>query len=118
MHEISWRQKSRALWLRVGDRNTRFFHRVANFRRKFNSMSFVIVDGNRFEDCDEIKSSIHGFYKFLFTESEAWRPKVDNLRMPSLSVFAKKGLQLEFSEEEIFKALHDCCGDKSPSPYV
>ena len=63
IHEISWRQKSRALWLRVEDRNTRFVHRVANFRRKFNSMSFVIVDGNRFENWDKIKSSIHRFYK-------------------------------------------------------
>jgi len=76
----------------------------------------VIVDGNRFEDWDEMKSSINGFHKSLFTESDAWRPKVDNLRMPSLSVSAREGLQLEFSEEEIFKSLHDCCGDKSPGP--
>ena len=79
-------------------------------------MSFVIVDGNRFEDWDKMKSSIHGFYKSLFTESEAWRPKVDNLMMPSLSVSAREGLESEFLGEEIFKALHDCCGDKSPDP--
>ena len=36
--------------------------------------------------------------------------------MPPLLVSDREGLQLEFSKEEIFKALHDCCGDKSPDP--
>ena len=36
--------------------------------------------------------------------------------MPSLSVSAREGLESDFSEEEIFKTLHDCCGEKSPDP--
>eukprot|EP00253_Pinus_taeda_P024733 PITA_24733 len=36
--EASWRLKSRALWLREGDRNTKFFHNFANARRRKNSI--------------------------------------------------------------------------------
>jgi hypothetical protein len=41
--EMSWRQKSRALWLKEGDKNTIFFHRVANSHRKFNQVDSLIL---------------------------------------------------------------------------
>ncbi|RVW57158.1 hypothetical protein CK203_101758 [Vitis vinifera] len=34
MEEVHWRQLSRELWLREGDRNTGFFHRMANAHRR------------------------------------------------------------------------------------
>ena len=49
IEEISWRQKSRALWLKEGDRNTNFFQRMVNLHRKFNYLSFVVVDRVQYE---------------------------------------------------------------------
>jgi len=68
IEEISCRQKSRALWLKEGYRNTKFFHRMANFHRKFNHLSRVVVDGVQYELLQEMKGAIHDFYKYLFTE--------------------------------------------------
>ena len=45
LEEIRWRQKSRVLCVREGDRNTKFFHRIANSHRRVNSIDRLMVDG-------------------------------------------------------------------------
>lgn len=52
LEEISWRQKSRVLWLREGDNNTKLFLRMANSNRR--SIESLLGDGVFFQsgkDC-------------------------------------------------------------------
>ena len=55
MEETSWCQKSRALWLKEGDNNTRFFHHLANSNRRRSYLGSLEVDGFIFEDKEDIK---------------------------------------------------------------
>lgn len=50
LEEVSWRQKSRALWLKEGDNNTKFFHHLANSNMRNNSIESLMVDGNMMEE--------------------------------------------------------------------
>ena len=45
LEEISWRQKSQILFMKEGDNNARFFHRVANSHRRTNHIRGIEVDG-------------------------------------------------------------------------
>ena len=44
LEEISWRQ-SPVLYLKEGDSNTRFFHRMANSNRRNNCIENLMIDG-------------------------------------------------------------------------
>jgi len=58
LEEVLWRQKSRMLCIKEGDNNIKFFHKVANSRRRYNYISMVEVDGvtyeNELEMTDEV----------------------------------------------------------------
>jgi hypothetical protein len=60
--EIHWRQKSRALWLKEGDSNTWFFHKVANFHRRNNCVETLCIEGVMSHDPNEVKEHIVQFY--------------------------------------------------------
>ena len=45
LEEVSWRKKLRMLCIKEGDNNTKFFHKVANSRRRYNHISMLEVDG-------------------------------------------------------------------------
>ena len=74
--EISWRPKSRCLWLKDGDTNTKFFHKIASSNRRHNCMDRLMVENAIIEDKKQIKKKALDFFENLYTEHEGWRPTV------------------------------------------
>ena len=116
LEEIYWRQKSKALYLKEGDNNPGFFHRLANSHRRTNAMRAVEVEGILYEDESAIQDQVVGFYKSLYRESESWRPTIDGLEFANLDEIDRVTLEREFEKEEIIAALREAKGDKAPGP--
>ena len=45
MEEIMWRHKSREVWLKKRDRNTRFFHKMENSHKRRNEITRMRFNG-------------------------------------------------------------------------
>ena len=58
------------LWIKEGDNNTKFFHKMANSRSRFNHLSFLEVDGVIYEEEFEVAAQVVNYYKNLYQESE------------------------------------------------
>lgn len=73
--EIIWRQKSQVLWLREGEKNTKFFHRSIIAYRNSNRI-FEIKDdrGNTYKGHQDIKQVLVQHFKKIVKE-----PQVDRM---------------------------------------
>jgi len=58
-----WRErKSRVLWLREGDKCTKFFHTIANSNRRTNSIDSLLIGGSLSINQTKINVHISWFY--------------------------------------------------------
>ena len=65
-----WAHRSRVLWLKDGNKNTRFFHSKASQRRRRNYINGLFDDsGSWTTNPTQISASILNFYQQLFTSS-------------------------------------------------
>lgn len=73
--ELLWMQKSRVDWLRVGDRNTKFFYMIILIRRRLNRIEMLRdEEGEWVSDSTEVKNLAMRYYKKLFcSDSQAGR---------------------------------------------
>ena len=72
-------QRSRANWLKHGDRNTSFFHHFATARKKRNAIKKLKDnDGNRKEGDVQVGALAVDYFKELFS-AEVYAPNLDVL---------------------------------------
>ncbi|CAL5392939.1 unnamed protein product [Camellia sinensis] len=117
MEEVSFRQKSRCLWLKDGDRSTMFFYQMANAHRWVNQINKLRVDGRDLGMDKEIKEGIVGFYQYLFRpQAEEWRPRMVGVQFDMISVADREALERLVTEDEVLGALRMMGGDKAPDP--
>ncbi|GMI85140.1 hypothetical protein HRI_002183300 [Hibiscus trionum] len=105
--EIYWEQRAHTNWLKHGDRNTRFFHNWASFRRKSNRVtSLRDDDGRLFTTESDMAKVAESYFSNLFTTSSIGNSDfISNLVTPIVSEDMNNKLLVPFTKEEIFGAV-------------
>ncbi|CAA7054621.1 unnamed protein product [Microthlaspi erraticum] len=91
--EAFWKQRSRQLWLALGEKNTSYFHAVTNGRKASNKFSVIEDEDNNVEfEESKITKVITDYYQKLFTSEEGERKEtVSQALKPCISEETKQG---------------------------
>ena len=114
MEETSWRQKSIETWLKEGDRNTGFFHRMANAHRRRNCLKSISINGRKLDKEAEIKEGLVNAFQNLLSDPGGWRPPLPDLALNEIGHEEAARLEEIFSEEEIWAAISGLNSEKAP----
>lgn len=119
--ESYWKQRSRLLWLRLGDRNTGFFHATIKNRKRANNFSVVEdSEGTVFYKEEEISKIILKYFQDMFTSSSSSsNDKEETVRKalrPMILEEENNTLISVPSTQEIREALFSIHADKAPGP--
>lgn len=116
--EIYWGQRSRALWLKDGDRNTPFFHNKASNRKQRNSIFRIRdKDGLWVDEEKEVAGVLTSFFKDLFSSDgiSDMHGVLDSVEA-KVTVDMNGSLTWPYTKEEVKRALMQMHPTKSPGP--
>lgn len=119
--EAFWKQRSRQIWLCLGDKNTGYFHTATRGRNAINKFSVIENDeGQVFFDEDHIAAVISSYFQELFSspgpENRSVEDIVEEALLPCVSEDTNQSLVSLPSALEIRKAMFAIHPDKAPGP--
>ncbi|XP_062014381.1 uncharacterized protein LOC133730890 [Rosa rugosa] len=120
LQEKYWRQRSRALWLKDGDRNTSFFHRKASNRKSRNTIRGLLDENNVWQsETLEIQRILKLYFQNIFaaeTVNMEALATVITATPCKVTDHMNDALLAPYTDEEIKKALFQMHPSKSPGP--
>lgn len=116
--EAYWFQQSRSQWLRLGDRNTQYFHQKTIIRRRGNRVDALLDDdGNWLYDEQDIQHVFVSYYQNLFHSAGACsQPLCTSANFPPIDPEVLAGLGAHVTGEEVRRALFSMGNYKAPGP--
>jgi hypothetical protein len=116
--ELMWFQRSRAKWLKDGDRNTKYYHLKTLSRRRRNNVIMLKNDnGQWIEDVTQLQLLATDFYKKLFSTDQMSRNwENTDITYPALDQEVLSKLAEPISNEEVRRAVFNMQPWKAPGP--
>ncbi|XP_024190432.1 uncharacterized protein LOC112194424 [Rosa chinensis] len=120
LQEKYWRQRSRALWLKDGDRNSAYFHRKASNRKNKNTIKGLLNAAGEWQsEPATLQHMIFKYYAQVFCSEDVNDEAISTIfRATPMKVTSSMNddLNLPYSDEEIKAALFQMHPSKSPGP--
>lgn len=115
--EIFWHQRSKQLWLREGDQNSRYFHASMKNRRTFNQIrSLKNENGQEVQWSSGLEDVITSYFSKLFTASATHWTEIIQCIDNKVTEPQNTMLLSPVEAKEVKEALFHMHPDKSPGP--
>ncbi|PKI66159.1 hypothetical protein CRG98_013457 [Punica granatum] len=116
--DLIWRQKSRELWLKDGDRNSKFFHLSTVIRRRSNHIAAIKEDNGEWsQDRERIGNYFLKNFQDLFSTSlPAFPNDLEGPISRTITDSKNDGLIQTPDDKEIMMALNSIPSLKDPRP--
>ncbi|XP_024156414.1 uncharacterized protein LOC112164456 [Rosa chinensis] len=118
--ELFWRQRSKVTWLKEGDRNTSYFHRKTENRKRKNMLQGLFDEDGQWHDDDSgIAGVVADYFAKMFMASEIDYEAVDKTLeaiIPVVTPVMNIQLCAPYTRDEVSSALFQMYPTKSPGP--
>lgn len=114
--KVIWRQKSRELWLKLGDKNSKFFYLSTIIRRRNNNINAIKKEDDAWiHESNQIKALFQDSFVNLFKEEDICFPEhLEHLILPCIIEEENEILQSIPTPEEIKTVLFQMQDLKAP----
>lgn len=115
--EVYWKQQARMLWLKDGERNTKFFHSWAKQRKRENRIhQLKLENGNWCMEEDKLREEAREFYVKIYTKDSSVTCNPSDWKFLALNQNTTLWLNREVTEYEIKLTTFNLGAHKAPGP--